>query len=290
MKTLSLLCSIIITLNVFSQLPKEQPLYPGGIVNNPVSHPNEESFVDSVVHPNSLTGLNRVYSFVSEPTYMIFPANKEKNKNIGLVIFPGGGLRNVWLDKEGTDIALWLSEQGITCMVVKYRTNRKNSNGKFEIDMGEYKPAVYNDAQTSMITMKKLADSLGFDKNKVGMMGFSAGGWLAERVVYKYYNGNYQWYPDFIALIYHGSLQKRIKNVKDPENLPPFFMAIAGNDYRLGVGRVMPYLSKVALVVPYSELHVYRDGGHGFGLAYDDNSSVSEWKNAFINWVDSLDN
>lgn len=289
MRTTTLICFIIFTIETFAQLPPEKPLYPNGLKDNPVTHPFEEMYVDSLVHPKSITGLNRVYSYVSEPTYMMFPASKENNKNIGLVIFPGGGLRNVWLDKEGTDIALWLSRQGITCMVVKYRINRRNAEGKWAIDFGDYKGAVYQDARTSMLIMKELADSLVFDKNKIGMMGFSAGGWLAERMVYKYYNGDYDWNPAFVALIYHGSNIKRIKKVKDKRNLPPFFMAIAQNDAKLPVDKVIPYLEMVSAEVEKSELHIYSDGGHGFGLAYDENSTVSVWKNAFVNWIYSLD-
>lgn len=288
MKTKLFLCFLFISTTVFSQLPPEQLLYPDGLKNNTIIHPHQESYVDSMVHPNSLTGLNRVYSYVSEPTYMIFPANKEKNKHIALAIYPGGGLRNVWLDKEGTDIALWLSEQGITCMVLKYRTNRTNNKGKFEIDMGVYKKAVYGDVETSMVLLRNLADSLSFDKDKVGMIGFSAGGWLTEHVLFNSYDSDHPWNPNYVSLVYFGNREKRIKKIIDPENLPPFFMVISRNDHRLGVRRVMPYLTRIALDVDKSELHVYRDGGHGFGLAYDEKSAVSDWKNAFINWIDSL--
>ena len=271
---------------LFSQFPTEYLLYPNGIKDNPVTHPYHETYVDSIVHPKSLTGLNRVFSFVSEPTYMIFPANREKNRGIGLIIFPGGGLKNVWLDKEGTDIAIWLSEQGITSMVVKYRTNRVDADGDFLVDFGDYKGAIYQDARTSMHIMKELADSLNFDKNTIGMMGFSAGGWLTERMVFKYYDGDYDWNPDFVALIYHGNNIKFIQEVKDKEKLPPFFMAIARNDNRLTFEKVLPYLNMVSAEVKDSELHIYLDGGHGFGLAYE--GDVSEWKNDFVKWLDRL--
>jgi acetyl esterase/lipase len=288
MKLISLISCIILSVEVFGQLPHEQPLYPNGLKDNPVAYPFKETYADSLVHPKSLSGLNRVYSYVSEPTYMIFPANKEKNKNIGLVIFPGGGLKNIWLDKEGTDIALWLSEQGITCMVVKYRTNRKDDKDDWAIDYDDYKGAIYQDARTSMQIMKEFADSLHFDRTKVGMMGFSAGGWLAERMVYKYYDGNYEWNPRFVALIYHGNNISLIKKVKDKEKLPPFFMAIAQDDSKLPFKKVLPYLEMVSKEVKKSELHIYPDGGHGFGLAYEENSSASTWKNAFINWLNTL--
>jgi acetyl esterase/lipase len=288
MKKIILIAFIFMAMDTFGQLPQEKPLYSNGIKDNPVVHPFKEMYVDSLVHSKSITGLNRVYSYVSEPTYMIFPANKEKNKSIGLVIFPGGGLKNIWLDKEGTDIALWLSEQGITCMVVKYRTNRKDDKGKWILDFDDYKGAIYQDARTSMQIMKELAVSQNFDPNKIGMMGFSAGGWLAERMVYKYYNGDYDWNPKFVALIYHGNSIKLIKKVKDKEKLPPFFMAVSQDDNKLPFSGVLPYLEKVSTEVKNSELHVYPTGGHGFGLAYDENSSVSSWKYAFVNWMDHL--
>lgn len=288
MRLISLLPCIILSIEIVGQIPQEKPLYPNGLKDNPVTNPFKELFVDSLVHPKSLSGLNRVYSYVSEPTYMIFPANKDSNRNIGLVIFPGGGLKNIWLDKEGTDIALWLSRQGITCMVVKYRTNRKNDKGEWAIDYEDYKGAIYQDARTSMQIMKEFADSLHFDKTKVGMMGFSAGGWLAERMAYKYYNGEYEWNPNFVALIYHGNYIKLIKKVKDKEKLPPFFMAIAENDNKLPYENVLPYLEMVSKEVKDSELHIYPDGGHGFGLAYDETSEVSKWKIEFVEWLDRI--
>ncbi|WP_163712675.1 alpha/beta hydrolase [Mangrovibacterium lignilyticum] len=288
MKQLTLLCCLLFSIELLAQLPPEHPLYPNGIADNPVSYPEPELFVDSGVPSQSLSGLNRVYRYVTEPGYMLFPANQELNRHLAVVIFPGGGLRNVWLDKEGTDIALWLSQQGITCMVVKYRTNWRDEDDDWIIDFDDYKGAVYQDARTSMLMMKSLADSLDFDVNKVGMMGFSAGGWLAERVTYKYYEGDYEWNPAFVALIYHGNNIKLIRNADNPEKLPPFFMAIAQNDEKLPMNKVIPYLKMVAKEVPHSELWIYPDGHHGFGLAYDEQQEVSNWKKAFVHWVDQF--
>ena len=299
MKIITFLCSLLLIVETFAQLPTEKLLYSEGIKDNPISHPYKESYVDSLVHPNSLTGLNRVYSYVSEPTYMVFPADEKKNKHIGLVVFPGGGGRNIWLDKEGTDIALWLSQQGITCMVVKYRINRRANNnidGEFEIDYNVWKEAVLTDAQQSMRTMKSLSDSFNFNKENVGVIGFSAGGFVTQLLTYGIYDKESDQFletekettPTFAALIYMGGSLDLHEKYKDHENLPPFFMAAASNDYRLNIKENIKYLARVAVTVPKSELHVYRDGGHGYGLGYDENSSVKDWKNAFINWIDSL--
>lgn len=288
MKKLLLIGFVLVAVNALGQLPQEKPLYPDGIKDNPVTHTSKEMFVDSLVNPKSVSGLNRVYSFVSEPTYMIFPADSAENKNVGLVILPGGGFKNVWVNKEGTDIALWLSKQGITCMVVKYRTNCRDAKNNWTIDYDDYKGAIYQDARTAMQFMKSLSGNLHFDKNKVGMIGFSAGGWLTERIVFKYYQEDYDWKPDYVALIYHGNYVQQIKKAKDKEKLPPFFMAIAENDNKLPYKDVISYLKMVSSEVKNSELHVYPDGGHGFGLAYDETSAVAKWKFDFLNWIDKL--
>ena len=65
-------------------------------------------------------------------------------------------------------------------------------------------------------------------------------------------------------------------------------MAISEDDNKLPFKKVLPYLEKVSKEVKNSELHIYPNGGHGFGLAYEENSSVSSWKNTFVNWIEGL--
>lgn len=72
---------------------------------------------------------------------MLYSASASNNKHIGVVIYPSGGFVNNWLDKEGTDIAMWLSSKGISCIVVKYRTNRKDEKKDFIIPFNDYKGA-----------------------------------------------------------------------------------------------------------------------------------------------------
>ena len=270
---------------IFAQVSEQLPLFPNGIPNNPVKYDSGERTVDSVVSPLSLSKQNRVISNISEPTYSLYPAATSNNKHIGVVIFPGGGLVNVWLDKEGTDLALWLSSKGISCMVVKYRTNTKDNKGKFNIDFGDYKGAIYQDARTAILKMKDLSDSLGIDKDKIGILGFSAGGWLSERIAFKSLEGEFDWKPAFVGLIYHGDKLKAYKQLKNKQSLPPFFMAVARDDKKLPLTEVIPFLSAIALDVNKSELHIYSKGDHGFGLGYDKGHSVETWKNSFYNWL-----
>ena len=285
-KTSLLFFFLLQTFLVLSQIPKEIPLFPNGIKDNPIVHEQKESYADSLIKPGSLSQKNRVFSNISEPTYMIFPAAEANNKNIATIIFPGGGFVNNWVDKEGTDLALWLSQQGITCMVVKYRTNTKDEKGKFKIPMETvYFEALKKDVNASVMTMIGLADKLKFDKDKIGVLGFSAGGFISEWLTFTAVSEKMPWKPAFVGLIYAGDKLKLLENVKDKSTLPPFFMAIARDDKKWTLKRALPFLSAVVAEVDKSELHIYSKGDHGFGLAYNEGHSVGLWKNSFYNWL-----
>lgn len=285
-----LLLVLLKSIFLIGQIPEEILLYPNGIENNPISYDQEESYVDSIVKSGSLSNENRVFSYITNPTYLLFPAADSNNKHIGLVIFPGGGLRNNWLDKEGIDLAKWLSARGINCLVLKYRTNQRDEDGNFMIPMKVYNDAVRQDARTSMVKMKELSDSLNFDKDKVGVVGFSAGGWLADKLISRYDEGSFEWHPAFLGLVYAGKRLVPFKKVKNLEDLPPIFMATGRNDRKLPLYKILPYMTKIIAEVNKSELHIYSKGVHGFGLAYNDGHSVELWKESFYRWMLDINN
>lgn len=285
-KTILFLLFLLQTNILLAQLPKETPLFPNGIKDNPIVHEQKETYGDSVVKQGSLSQKNRVFSNISEPTYMLFPAAEANNKHIATIIFPGGGFTTNWVDKEGTDLALWLSQQGISCMVVKYRTNKKDATGKFIIPMEKvYFEELKKDVNASVITMIGLADKLKFDKDKIGVLGFSAGGFISEWLTFTSVSEKMPWKPAFVGLIYAGDKLKLLESIKDKSTLPPFFMAIARDDKKWTLKRALPFLSAVVAEVDKSELHVYSKGDHGFGLAYDEGHSVGMWKDSFYNWL-----
>jgi acetyl esterase/lipase len=290
MKKTVLIFSISLLLNctfLLAQTNPETPLYPNGIEKNPISHPNPEKVVDSVINPLSLSHKNRVISNISIPTYQLFPASEANNKHIGVVIFPGGGLVNNWVDKEGTDLAIWLSGQGINCMVVKYRTNRKDEKGEMIIPMDDYKGAISQDARTGILKMKELATSLKIDQDKIGIIGFSAGGWLSAHIAVKSTEAKepINWKPAFVGLIYQGHTLNNFKKIDNVAALPPVFMAVARDDKKMPMKEFIPGLAAIVAEVNKSELHIYSKGDHGFGLAYDKGHSVSQWKDSFYNWL-----
>lgn len=295
MKKIVLIFSIILLINsnyLLGQGMSETRLYISGIEKNTIRHPKSEAVADSVVNPLSLSHKNRVISNISFPTYQLFPASETNNKRIGVVIFPGGGFVTNWIDKEGTDLAIWLSEQGITCMVVKYRTNRKNEKDKMAIPMEDYKRAIYKDARTAILKMKELAPSIKTDADKIGILGFSAGGWLSESIAIKSTEGKLEvkWRPAFAGLIYHGSSLSNFKKIDNVSKLPPIFMALARDDKKMALKDIIPGLAAIVAEVDHSELHIYNKGDHGFGLAYDKGHSVGQWKDSFYNWLLDLYN
>lgn len=285
---LSLSLSLLLNCSyLVAQTNPEMPLYPKGLEKNPVSHPNPEKVVDSVINPLSLSHKNRVISNISIPTYQLFPASKANNKHIGVIIFPGGGFTTNWVDKEGTDLAIWLSGQGINCMVVKYRTNRKDEKGEMIIPMGDYKGAIFQDATTGILKMKELSASLKIDKDKIGILGFSAGGTISANIAVKSTEAKepIEWKPAFVGLIYQGNTVSNFKKIENVAALPPVFMAVARDDKKMPMKEFIPGLAAIVAEVNKSELHIYSKGDHGFGLGYDKGHSVNQWKDSFYSWL-----
>jgi len=274
------LSTLLSCTHLFGQINRERLLFEKGIENNPMSHTKEETVVSTLVGLNSLSHSNRVISNISIPTFLLYPASESNNKHIGVIIYPGGGFVNNWLDREGIDLAIWLSAKGINCMVVKYRTNTKDENGKFLIPFKDYEGAICLDARSSILKMKELSDSLSIDKDKIGIMGFSAGGWLCVKTIFRSLDaeGIVDWKPAFVGLIYYADKLKTIKEIENKMELPPFFMAVARDDKKFPIENIIPFLSTIVAEVDKSELHIYSKGDHGFGLAYENGHSVELWK------------
>ena len=124
--------------------------------------------------------LNRIFSNVSQPTITLHKAPEARATVAAVVVFPGGGYRDVWIDKEGHDVARWLNLFGVTAIVVKYRTAPVNP----QVDVGD---GVLHDsladAKRAMRLVRDHAHEWGIDPNRVGTIGFSAGGHLILRLV-----------------------------------------------------------------------------------------------------------
>ncbi|MDX8341169.1 alpha/beta hydrolase [Draconibacterium sp. IB214405] len=216
---------------------------------------------------------------VVDPTLEVYVPEESISTGTAVVICPGGG--NVWLsyESEGTAVAEWLANKGITAFVLKYRLNKTpeapeefddfwNNFGKrikamSKESSSENKPVVNprnyggEDGLKAVQYVKEHAGEYNVDPEKVGIMGFSAGAGVTTHVIL---NSDPEYMPDFAAPIYGGWL----RGESVPENAPPLFILCAADD-RIAAGS--PDLFKAWLAAGKSaELHIYSKGGHGFGM------------------------
>jgi len=157
------------------ELPEEFPLWDKPPAGYAIGQDVKEQVRSYKARPGAPSGLNRVFSSVSSPTYSIH--RPEKANGVGLVICPGGGFKDVWIDREGHDLAIWLKAHGITSLVLKYRT--RPAELKQPNAWQNYQCAVQADGRQAIRILRKQAKELGLQPDKIGICGFSAGGHLA---------------------------------------------------------------------------------------------------------------
>lgn len=208
---------------------------------------------------------------VTVPTLTVFKADPAKNTGAAVVICPGGGYSILAWDKEGTEVAEWLNTLGVTGIVLKYRVPKQKE------DPNHLRPL--QDAQRAMSLVRSQATSLGIDPNRIGLLGFSAGGHLTAHASTNYDRRAYEAIdevdqvscrPDFSVLIYPAYLANKeldglSEEIRVTEDTPPAFFAHAGDDRVDPRNSVQMFLALKQAGVPAS-LHIYAAGGHGFGL------------------------
>jgi acetyl esterase/lipase len=270
-------------------LPEEKPLWPATGWENPIQYDVPEAMRDHPPGKASLSGFNRVYSFVSKPSYSIHDPSTDATSGLGLVICPGGGFRELWLDGEGHDLALWLKARGITSLVLKYRTNTELENGKGKYALDVYLPAVVADARQAIrILRSHLAQTVG-KKCRVGICGFSAGGTLAMYSVFRQEPhaaaNQADGRPDFAGLFYPGLREADAQLVAGVKPIPPLFMINAIDDHTTPVDRCVDFYQLLLKAGAQTELHLYNRGGHGFDLGEGRGDSVTVWNQSFLAWL-----
>lgn len=289
------LFSIISTQLVLSQISKEQSLWPDGIPYNPVKY-EKENVRTNKVNESSLSQKNRVFSQVSEPTYILYPAKKELANGIAIVICPGGGFRDVWFDREGADFAIWLAEKGITSLVLKYRTYNEGAEG-FSLDRNKYHPEVYADAKQAIHILRSQAEKLNIDKSKIGIAGYSAGGALALYAALNVFENNLPEYavftentnPNFACPIYPGINNAIYQAVKQKENIPPMFLINGAEDDVTPADKCIKLYSALLERKVPAELHIYAKGKHGFDSGMGRGLyGIASWQDSFINWLKDM--
>jgi acetyl esterase/lipase len=277
---INLLVSILLPVTfLMADQPKEIHLWQNGA-------PGSEGKIGDEAVRITTSG-EHVVSNVHNPSLTPYLPPKDKATGAAVIVVPGGGHRELWVDHEGHNVAKWLNTRGIAAFVLKYRLARAQ-NSTYKVD--EHALA---DMQRAIRLVRSRAQEWAVVKSRIGVLGFSAGGELAALSGMRFDGGNSESNdaveressrPDFQALIYPGS-SGRILVTKES---PPAFL-VCGYKDRPDISRGLAevYLKFKDAGVP-AELHVYSSAGHGFGLRESNRSAVSTWPTRFEEWLADL--
>jgi acetyl esterase/lipase len=229
---------------------------------------------------------------VSTPTLTLYTP-KGNNTGAAVVVFPGGGYSILAIDLEGTEVCDWLNAAGINCVLLKYRVPHTGPYPK--------SAAALQDAQRTLGLVRLHAAEWKIDPKRVGVLGFSAGGHLAAAISNQFDKRLYDpidaadqlsCRPDFAVVIYPGYLAMADQNfalnpdVHATANTPPTFLVQAEDDPVHVENAVVYFLALKNAKVP-SELHVYAQGGHGYGLRRTE-QPVTTWPQAAETWLHTI--
>jgi acetyl esterase/lipase len=230
---------------------------------------------------------------VSTPTLTVYkPAGK--NSGAAIVVFPGGGYQILSMDLEGTEVCDWLNQIGVTCVLVKYRVP----------DSGPYpkSSAALQDAQRAMGLVRQHAAEWGIDPARVGVMGFSAGAHLSAAVSNHFDQRLYDAVddadklscrPDFAVVMYPGYTALANENyapnpdIQPTANTPPTFLLQAEDDYTAHVESSVVYFMQLKNAKVPAEMHIYAQGGHGFGIRPRD-LPIMGWPKLVETWLHTI--
>ena len=227
---------------------------------------------------------------VSRPQLAVFKPAKEKDTGAAVVICPGGGFNILAYDLEGTEVAEWLNSLGVTGIVLKYRVPARDPAKRWL--------AAVQDAQRAVSLVRGNAAPWGLDPDRIGILGFSAGGVTAAYTALSGVNRHYApidrldqtaCRPDFALLIYTGGFVERGQttlrsDVAVGPGAPPLFLVHAFDD-GVPVQNTLLLAAEVKKHGGSAEVHVYDAGGHGYGLRPVPELPVTTWPARAADWL-----
>jgi acetyl esterase/lipase len=223
---------------------------------------------------------------IHNPSLTVFLPPKDKANGAAVVVCPGGGHRLLVWTAEGIDPGKFLSNLGVTVFVLKYRLGRDT--------LSPYKIEVHarQDGLRAMRLVRSRAAEFGIDTNRIGMMGFSAGGEVVDMVTFGPNKPDAKApdpidretaKPSFVIQIYPGPLY--IPDIV-PADAPPAFLLAANDDPCCSIS-VMQLLQKYRDAKVPVEAHIFTQGKHGFNMGYRSKlKSISTWPQRLADWLD----
>ncbi len=288
MRILVLLPAVLFVSSAFGQ-QQTLLLWPNG-------NPEPSKVVGPEIDPT--TDANRIVSGkvtvrvtnVSKPSLTVYSPDPAKNTGAAALVFPGGGYIRLSYNLEGTEVCDWLNSIGVTCVLVKYRVPEE----------GHYPENVEDleDAQQAIRLTRAHASEWHIDPKRIGVIGFSAGAHLAAVLsTHPDFQGKnvpastIDARPDFQMIIYpgwtSGSDGKVSPAVAPTAQIPPTFLLQAENDYAAHVESSLVYFQALKDAKIPAELHVYTQGGHGFGLRPTE-LPISHWPALAETWLHTI--
>ena len=268
------------------------PIWPGAVPD-----------VQSVPGPE--TDVEGAVNNVTLPTMTVYSPN-ENNTGAAIVVFPGGGFQILAIDLEGTEVCDWLTSKGITCVLLKYRV--PSAPYVWQCDCRPHNRSIstpsLEDAQRTLRLVRFHAAEWRIDPHKVGVLGFSAGGYLVAEVSTRFETRLYapvdtadhqSARPDFAVAIYPGhlalsensiALNPNIKSHITARTPPTFLLQNEDDDVDRIEDALSYYMGLKTAKVPV-ELHAYAQGGHAFGLRRS-KLPVSGWPQLVEKWLGSI--
>ena len=289
---------------------EEIPLWPEGAEPlSPSAAGAEQPGPERIEGRDSEGPANRWIVGTTRPTLTAHSPPAAKRSGAAGVVCPGGGYAGMAFDKEGENICQWLARRGVTAFTLKYR----HGGGAHQ------HPVPLSDVERAVRWVRGHADEYGINAERIGVMGFSAGGHLASTIGTHFQPGDPQAddpverhssRPDFLVLVYPViSMDEAITHAGSRENLlgkspeaelvvdlsndlqvtgatPPTFLVHASDDQVVPVEHSWRFYRAVTAHGIPAELHVYEQGGHGFGMLQRD-LPVDHWPAAFEAWLKS---
>jgi endo-1,4-beta-xylanase len=257
--------------------PQIIPLWPQGAPGSAALSPEKVRLTESGEH---------IVSNVHAPSITAYLPEPDKATGVAVIVIPGGGHVELWMDHEGYNVAEFLKDHGVAALVLKYRLAREKGSA-YSIE-GESLP----DVQRAVRLVRSQASHWHLDPGRVGVLGFSAGGELAALAAVQNDDGaplasdpvqRQSSRPNFQALLYPAIPAALTYS---PQTPPAFLLCGEGDQPAISLGLAQMYLAMRRAGVP-AELHIYAGVGHGFGLRSSNSGPIAAWPQRFIEWLAS---
>lgn len=278
-------CPAVLLLICLTGLAVAQPqairLWPNGVPGSE-GGPSESKSPDETVRVNEYG--EHIVSGIHHPSITPYLPAREKATGAAVIIAPGGGHKELWIDHEGYNVAKWLNDHGVAAFILKYRLAREKGS-TYTVE-GSALP----DIRRAIRLVRSRASEWGLNPERIGVMGFSAGGELAALASTRYDAGvssaadpvdRESSKPAFQALLYPAIPHDMTLS----KETPPAFL-VCGEDDRPDISQGLPELYLALKRAGASaELHVYAGVGHGFGIRQNNGAAVSLWPQLFLEWL-----